>query len=83
MFTISNTDPGALADALAVFKAHAINLTSINPRPSGEGPWHYMFLVEFQGRRGQPAVNKALEELDGVVRSWRWLGSWENALAKR
>ncbi|GAB7347951.1 hypothetical protein MBLNU459_g5460t1 [Dothideomycetes sp. NU459] len=81
-FTISNADPGALADALAVFKAHAINLTSINPRPSGEGPWHYMFLVEFQGRRGQPAVNKALEELDGVVRSWRWLGSWENSLVK-
>lgn len=81
-FTISNTDPGALADTLAVFKVHAINLTSINPRPSGEGPWHYMFLVEFQGRRGQPAVNKALQDLDGVVRSWRWLGSWENALKK-
>lgn len=82
-FTVSHTDPGALADALAVFKTHGINLTSINPRPSGEAPWHYMFFVEFQGRRGHPAVDDTLTGLDNVVRSWRWLGSWENALEKR
>lgn len=81
-FTVSHTDPGALADALAVFKTHGINLTSINPRPSGEAPWHYMFFVEFQGRRGQPEVDDTLAGLDKVVRSWRWLGSWENALNK-
>lgn len=80
--TISHTDPGALADALAVFKTHGLNLTSINPRPSGEAPWHYIFFVEFQGKRGQQAVNQALEELDRVVRGWRWLGSWENKLEK-
>ncbi|KAF1346765.1 Prephenate dehydratase-domain-containing protein [Delphinella strobiligena] len=81
-FTISHTDPGALADALAVFKTHGLNLTSINPRPSGEAPWHYIFFVEFQGKRGQQAVNQALEDLDRVVRGWRWLGSWENKLEK-
>ena len=81
-FTVSHTNAGALADALAVFKKHGINLTSINPRPSGEAPWHYIFLVEFQGRRGQGAVDRALEELGSVVRAWRWLGSWENALGK-
>jgi prephenate dehydratase len=79
-FTISHKDAGALADALAVFKTYGINLTSINPRPSGEAPWHYMFFVEFQGKRGEPAVDNTLTGLDSVVRSWRWLGSWENAL---
>lgn len=82
-FTVSHTDPGALADALAVFKRHGLNLTSINPRPSGEGPWHYMFFVEFQGKRGQETVDLALEDLSRVVRAWRWLGSWENALVKK
>lgn len=82
-FTVSHTDPGALADVLAVFKNHGLNLTSINPRPSGEAPWHYIFFVEFQGRRGQKEVDLALEELSRVVRTWRWLGSWENKLAKR
>ncbi|KAI4739324.1 26S protease regulatory subunit 4 [Aureobasidium sp. EXF-12298] len=82
-FTISHTDAGALADALAVFKTQGINLTSINPRPSGEAPWHYMFFVEFSGRRGQAAVDDTLTGLDKVVRSWRWLGSWENALQQK
>ncbi|KAI4723296.1 26S protease regulatory subunit 4 [Aureobasidium sp. EXF-10727] len=82
-FTVSHTDAGALADALAVFKTHGINLTSINPRPSGEAPWHYMFFVEFSGKRGQVAVDDTLSGLDKVVRSWRWLGSWENALQQK
>jgi prephenate dehydratase len=82
-FTVSHTDAGALADALAVFKTQGINLTSINPRPSGEAPWHYMFFVEFSGKRGQAAVDHTLTGLDKVVRSWRWLGSWENALQQK
>ncbi|KAI5209001.1 PDT-domain-containing protein [Aureobasidium subglaciale] len=82
-FTVSHTNAGALADALAVFKTHGINLTSINPRPSGEAPWHYMFFVEFSGKRGQAAVDDALTGLGKVVRSWRWLGSWDNALQQK
>jgi len=81
-FTVSHTDAGALADALAVFKRHGLNLSSINPRPSGEAPWHYIFFVELLGSRGQGTMNDALEELGNVVRTWRWLGSWENALGK-
>ncbi|SMR56996.1 unnamed protein product [Zymoseptoria tritici ST99CH_1A5] len=71
---------GALADCLAVFKNHGINLTSINTRPSGERAWDYVFFVEFQGRRGSRRVDAALEELGEVVRGWRWLGSWKNML---
>ena len=79
-FTIDHLLPGALADALTVFKAYGLNLTSINSRPSRLRPWHYIFFVEFDGRKGQPAVDGALKELDERVEGWRWLGSWRDRL---
>ncbi|KAG9195958.1 prephenate dehydratase [Alternaria panax] len=88
-FTIEHTNPGALANCLTVFSSHGINLTSINTRPSGVGNWHYVFFVEFQGRKTEVGegeggdggdVDQALKELDKVCRGWRWLGSWENRL---
>ena len=45
-FTISHTKPGALADALAVFKHYGFNLTSIDTRPSRRRNWQYVFFVE-------------------------------------
>ena len=83
-FTVNHGEPGALADSLAVFKKYKLNLTSINTRPSGVTQWHYIFFVEFIGRKladGKGgAVNDALTELSRVASSWRWLGSWESAL---
>jgi len=83
-FTVSQHGaPGALADCLAVFKSHALSLTSINSRPSGEASWHYVFFVEFKGRKRAAGrggvVNAALEELGRVAKGWRWLGSFEDA----
>lgn len=89
-FTVNNhSEPGALADSLAVFKKYHLNLSSINSRPSTESAWHYVFFVEILGRKlhreggaGRGGkVNRALEELDAVAKEWRWLGSWENKLA--
>ena len=75
--------PGALADCLAVFKKYEISLTSINSRPSGEASWHYVFFVEFKGRKRAGGhggvVNAALEDLGAVAKGWRWLGSFEDA----
>ncbi|QGA17023.1 hypothetical protein EYB26_004693 [Talaromyces marneffei] len=51
-FTIEHSEPGALADALSVFKKHGLNLTSINSRPSLIRPWQYIFFVE-----GEDVVN--------------------------
>ncbi|KAK4540934.1 hypothetical protein LTR36_008442 [Oleoguttula mirabilis] len=83
-FTVEHGEPGALARCLAVFEKFDINLTSINPRPSGETLWHYIFLVEFMGKKRAEeaggAVNDALQGLGKVAKSWRWLGSWKNAL---
>ena len=74
----SHSNPGALADALGVFKTHGINLTSINTRPSGDRNWEYIFFVEFSGRKGDQAVDQALKEIKNVVGHMRFLGSWES-----
>ncbi|KAK5134822.1 hypothetical protein LTR08_006054 [Meristemomyces frigidus] len=83
-FTVEHGEPGALADCLAIFKKHKLNLTSINTRPSGETPWHYVFFIEFRGRKRADgaggAVNEALQELEKVAKNGRWLGSWSNKL---
>lgn len=87
-FTVDHREPGALADALGVFKEHGLNLTSINTRPSRIAPWSYIFFVEFMGERelgrgreeADGPVEQALRDLDKVARDWRWLGSWTNGL---
>ncbi|KAI9877921.1 MAG: prephenate dehydratase [Pleopsidium flavum] len=81
-FTIPHSSPGALADALMVFKTHVVNLTSINSRPSRVRPWHYIFFVEFEGRTGSGKVDGAMGELQGRVEGWRLLGSWMDRLER-
>ena len=79
-FKIEHQASGALANALDAFRKHRLNLTSINSRPSREHPWHYVFLVEFEGRREEDGVggdvNAALRDLEVATKSWKWLGSW-------
>lgn len=85
-FTVDHANPGSLAHSLAVFEKYGLNLTSINTRPSGVENWNYIFFVELKGKKEDDTddgpVNKALRDLDGVCRAWRWLGSWENRLAR-
>ena len=50
-FTLPRQPSGTLADTLLIFKNYGLNLTGINSRPSLEHSWHYVFLVEVQGRR--------------------------------
>lgn len=77
-FTLPQQPSGTLADALQVFKSHGLNLTSINSRPSLEHTWHYVFLIEVQGKREPEgaSMNQALRELEAKTKGWRWLGSW-------
>lgn len=82
--TLEHTKPGSLAQCLSAFSSQGLSLTSINTRPSGVENWHYVFFVEFGGRKEdgeeEGDVNRALRELGGVARGWRWLGSWESQL---
>ena len=78
-FGIDHKTKGALAKVLLVFKKHELNLTSINGRPSRIRPWHYIFLVEFEGKeelRNPDLLRLALEELDNDTEESKWLGCW-------
>ena len=79
-FTVPHTSPGALADVLGCFREFNLNLTSINSRPSLLMPFQYIFFVEFEGHRYDDPdgrVKGALDKIERVAQSLRWLGSWE------
>lgn len=89
-FMIDHNSPGALADALVIFKKHGMNLTTINSRPGGIKPWQYIFFVECQGHSaaqddddGDETVTKLMEDLKSVTESQRHLGSWNDTLGAR
>ncbi|KAJ5263761.1 hypothetical protein N7478_011366 [Penicillium angulare] len=82
-FSIDHSLPGALANALLIFKKHGLNLTSINTRPSLKRAWQYIFFVEC-GRtpsdENKDAVVKALTDLRVVTEYCRDLGTWKDQL---
>jgi prephenate dehydratase len=85
-FTIDHGAPGALADALGIFRKHAFNLTSIDTRPSRVRPWHYIFFVECeQAKKVSDATDRAgidgiMSDLGEVAQSCRHLGRWRDEL---
>lgn len=86
-FTVDHHQPGALSSVLECFRQRGINLTSINSRPTRLVPFQYIFFVEFEGSRlggeRKSEVESALNELEGFVGKWRWLGSWDDKLVER
>ena len=80
MFQISHT-PGALADVLAAFKSHKINLTWIESFPYREAKGQYVFFVDFEGHRDDQKIKKALAALDELCDSVTVLGSFPMAQA--
>jgi prephenate dehydratase len=68
--------PGDLVRALAVLADASINMSRIESRPSGEGPWRYRFLVQVAGDAAADPLRQALVELRGHTRAMRVLGSF-------
>lgn len=71
--------PGDLVRALAVLADAGINLSRIESRPSGEGPWRYRFLVQIAGDEDAEPLRDALDGLRRHTRSMRVLGSFDAA----
>jgi chorismate mutase/prephenate dehydratase len=76
LFTVDHQRPGALCDALSVFKEHNINLLKIDSRPSSQQPWHYVFFVELQGHKEDEMVQKALNKINEFCLDIKILGSY-------
>lgn len=65
---------GALVRCLAVFAAHAVNLTRLESRPRAGTAWDYLFHVDVEGHAQAPNVAAALEELIRVAAMVHVLG---------
>jgi chorismate mutase/prephenate dehydratase len=79
VFTVRKTEAGALHRLLAPFARHGVNLTSIQSRPLKGTPWEYLFFIDLEGHRSEPAVAAALAEASEVAHSARVLGSFPRA----
>jgi prephenate dehydratase len=76
--SIDHSRPGALCDALQIFKKYSLNLTSLASRPSRKQPWNYVFFVEFEASIDDNTESHAVGELEQVCLEVRVLGSYSD-----
>jgi chorismate mutase / prephenate dehydratase len=68
--------PGALVEALLVFREAGINLTKLESRPILGNPWEEMFYLDFEGSAAEERVKSVLDELTRSTRYLKVLGSY-------
>ncbi len=71
--------PGALADAMAIFKRHKLNLTWIESFPIPQARGRYLFFLEFQGHPSELRVKRAIASLGKKSLRLVVLGSYAEA----
>ena len=75
MFELAH-QPGALADAMGIFKRHQLNLTWIESFPMPQTANEYLFFVEFVGHETDDGARKALAALKRKATRVVILGSY-------
>lgn len=68
--------PGSLYTCLGVLAANKINLLKLESRPSRQRVWEYVFYLDFEGHRDDPAVRSALADLATHTIFCKVLGSF-------
>jgi len=68
--------PGALVDALMVFRKFNVNLTKLESRPILGNPWEEMFYLDFEGNIKDPIIQEMLDKLGSLTRLFKVLGSY-------
>jgi prephenate dehydratase len=68
--------PGSLYTCLGVLAANKINLLKLESRPSRQRVWEYVFYLDFEGHRDDPAVRSALADLAAHTIFCKVLGSF-------
>lgn len=68
--------PGALMDALAVFREARINLVMLESRPIPHNPREELFYLDFDGDLGDEKVQAVMDTLTRQVRFLKTLGSY-------
>ena len=75
VFEISH-QPGALADAMGIFKRQKLNMTWIESFPMPNQRGRYLFFVEFQGHASELRARRALASLEKKCLRLTVLGSY-------
>ena len=68
--------PGALAEVLSVLAQREINVCRIESRPMPMRSWEYLFFVDLEGHRDDPAMAEAMAEMKRLCVFVKWLGSY-------
>jgi chorismate mutase / prephenate dehydratase len=68
--------PGALAEVLSVLAQKEINVCRIESRPMRMRSWEYLFFVDLEGHREDPAMADAMAEMKRLCVFMKWLGSY-------
>jgi chorismate mutase/prephenate dehydratase len=72
--------PGALYRMLRPLADHGISMTRIESRPSRQAMWEYVFYIDVDGHRNDPAVAAALSALEQETFAVRVLGSYPKSV---
>lgn len=78
-FTLDRDRPGGLHEVLGELARRGINLSKIESRPTKRTMGHYVFYVDFEGHRADPACADALAGVLGRVHTLYLLGSYPRA----
>jgi chorismate mutase/prephenate dehydratase len=76
----TRNEAGGLYRLLAPLAEHGISMTRIESRPSRRGNWDYVFFVDINGHREEPAVATALDALRQQAGMYKVLGSYPKAV---
>lgn len=68
--------PGALADAMNIFKRNRLNLTWIESFPVSGGDQEYLFFVEVEGHESEMKIRRAIAALEKKTIRFEVLGSF-------
>ncbi|TVQ13786.1 MAG: prephenate dehydratase [Balneolaceae bacterium] len=69
-------EKGALFKCLQVLNKHGISMTKLESRPRHGKPWQYLFYMDIEGNIKDPAVKRAIKELEARAAYMKVLGCY-------
>ena len=72
--------PGAMHELLTPLAVNQVSMSRLESRPSRAGLWEYVFYVDIEGHQQEPAVTRALAELQRKAAFVKILGSYPAAV---
>jgi chorismate mutase/prephenate dehydratase len=71
--------PGALYRVLQPMSDAGVNMVKLESRPTKHENWSYFFFVDVEGHKDDPAVAKAIQEMEPLCLYLKCLGAYPRA----